>query len=171
MDPTTPIAVVALGGVFPGAADLAAYWRNIIDGRNAIGKIPARRWVSPPDSVIADRALPDRALTRSGALVSNIPPLPENLAVDHQWVASLDPVYRMAIFAGASAWETCRREPLNLARVGVVLAALALPTDATSGLAARLVVPTLTRRLFGAAPDAPPLTQAEPSGLPGFIQW
>ncbi len=38
------IAVVGMACVFPGAADLASYWRNIVDGVDAIGELPADRW-------------------------------------------------------------------------------------------------------------------------------
>ncbi|WP_185981620.1 beta-ketoacyl synthase N-terminal-like domain-containing protein [Skermania sp. ID1734] len=38
------IAIVGVGAVFPGAADAAAYWRNIVDGVDAISAAPANRW-------------------------------------------------------------------------------------------------------------------------------
>lgn len=38
------IAVVGMACVFPAAADMPAYWRNIVNGVNAIREIPAERW-------------------------------------------------------------------------------------------------------------------------------
>ncbi|WP_207919674.1 SDR family NAD(P)-dependent oxidoreductase [Micromonospora sp. KC207] len=39
-----PIAVVGMAGRFPGSPDLAAYWRNLVAGRDLIGEVPADRW-------------------------------------------------------------------------------------------------------------------------------
>nr|WP_232290302.1 SDR family oxidoreductase [Micromonospora sp. ATCC 39149] len=39
-----PIAVVGMAGRFPGSPDLAAYWRNLVAGRDLIAEVPADRW-------------------------------------------------------------------------------------------------------------------------------
>lgn len=39
-----PIAIIGLSGCFPGAADPDAFWRNLEQGRDCIGEIPASRW-------------------------------------------------------------------------------------------------------------------------------
>ena len=38
------IAIVGMACRFPGAADLAAYWRNIAGARVRFADIPAERW-------------------------------------------------------------------------------------------------------------------------------
>ena len=38
-----PIAIVGMGAVFPGAPDLATYWRNLEHGVDAITEVPATR--------------------------------------------------------------------------------------------------------------------------------
>ncbi|MCS0468342.1 polyketide synthase, partial [Burkholderia mallei] len=38
------IAIVGMAGRYPGADDLSAFWRNLVDGVNAITEIPAERW-------------------------------------------------------------------------------------------------------------------------------
>jgi acyl transferase domain-containing protein len=40
-----PVAVVGLGCVYPGAADAAAFWRNVVAGTDAVGPMPAERFV------------------------------------------------------------------------------------------------------------------------------
>src|SRR6476646_5566615 len=37
------IAIVGMAAVFPGAPDLDTYWRNIVDGFDAIAPVPAAR--------------------------------------------------------------------------------------------------------------------------------
>ncbi|MFE7118108.1 beta-ketoacyl synthase N-terminal-like domain-containing protein [Streptomyces sp. NPDC057654] len=41
---TTPVAIVGMAALFPGARDLGAYWRNIAGGVDSITDVPAGRW-------------------------------------------------------------------------------------------------------------------------------
>ena len=41
---TMPIAVIGMAGRYPGAADLAEFWRNLAEGRDSVTEIPAERW-------------------------------------------------------------------------------------------------------------------------------
>ena len=38
------IAIVGLAGKFPGASDVAQFWDNLLNGRDAISGVPAGRW-------------------------------------------------------------------------------------------------------------------------------
>ncbi|NDV85374.1 SDR family NAD(P)-dependent oxidoreductase [Aurantimonas aggregata] len=38
------IAIIGAAGKFPRAADLAAFWANLANGRDCIGEVPASRW-------------------------------------------------------------------------------------------------------------------------------
>ena len=42
--PPEPIAIVGMECIFPGAADLAAFWSNIVLGVDATREIPESRW-------------------------------------------------------------------------------------------------------------------------------
>ncbi|MFR9749865.1 SDR family NAD(P)-dependent oxidoreductase [Nocardia sp. 004] len=39
-----PIAVVGISGRYPGADDIDEFWRNLRDGHDAVGPVPAERW-------------------------------------------------------------------------------------------------------------------------------
>lgn len=41
---TEPVAIVGMSVLFPGAGSLDAYWRNLVDGVDAITDVPANRW-------------------------------------------------------------------------------------------------------------------------------
>ncbi|MCS0602772.1 KR domain-containing protein [Streptomyces sp. LP11] len=45
-DPRTEgkVAVIGMAGRFPGAPDVAAFWRNLLDGHCAVTEVPAERW-------------------------------------------------------------------------------------------------------------------------------
>jgi acyl transferase domain-containing protein len=45
-----PVALVGLACNYPGAPDIAALWRIVIDGRSTIGPAPAGRWFAAPSS-------------------------------------------------------------------------------------------------------------------------
>ena len=52
------VAIVGLGGLFPGASTIDAFWRNIVDGVDAITDVPTDRWdplFFEPETVAADR--------------------------------------------------------------------------------------------------------------------
>jgi acyl transferase domain-containing protein/phosphopantetheinyl transferase (holo-ACP synthase) len=56
--PPEPIAIVGMGCVFPGAADLRTYWSNLERGVDAITDVPPGRWdpvYYDPESDAADR--------------------------------------------------------------------------------------------------------------------
>ena len=38
------IAIVGMGALLPDAADVAAFWQNILQARYSIGELPAGRW-------------------------------------------------------------------------------------------------------------------------------
>ncbi|MBU7598011.1 polyketide synthase dehydratase domain-containing protein [Streptomyces sp. P38-E01] len=66
----TPVAIVGMGAFFPGARDLAAYWRNIVGGVDAISEVPADRWgaefYEPDGGADADARRADRVYCRRG---------------------------------------------------------------------------------------------------------
>ncbi|WP_316173153.1 non-ribosomal peptide synthetase, partial [Bradyrhizobium sp. SZCCHNRI2049] len=39
-----PIAIIGMSGRFPGAADVGAFWRNLVEGRDCISEVPGERW-------------------------------------------------------------------------------------------------------------------------------
>ena len=41
---TDAVAVIGMSGRFPMAEDIAALWRNLVEGRDCITEIPAERW-------------------------------------------------------------------------------------------------------------------------------
>ncbi len=66
------IAIVGIGCRFPGAADLATYWENVLFGRDCTSDVPKDRWdpaiFHDPDSTASDRV----ASRRGGFLDSPI---------------------------------------------------------------------------------------------------
>ncbi|ROP54647.1 type I polyketide synthase [Streptomyces sp. PanSC9] len=72
--PQTPVAIVGMAVLLPGAPGLDAYWRNLRDGVDAIRDVPADRW--DPDyydpGSAAGPAAPDRVYCRRGGFVDGL---------------------------------------------------------------------------------------------------
>ena len=62
-----PVAIVGMGALFPGAPDAPTFWRNVVDGVDAITDAPADRW----DDVFydPDAEAPDRVYVRRGGFI------------------------------------------------------------------------------------------------------
>ncbi|MGY4964917.1 beta-ketoacyl synthase N-terminal-like domain-containing protein [Streptomyces sp. 900105245] len=72
--PQTPVAIVGMAVLLPGAPGLDAYWRNLRDGVDAIRDVPADRWDADyydPGSA-AGPAVPDRVYCRRGGFVDGL---------------------------------------------------------------------------------------------------
>ncbi|GIF26164.1 acyl transferase domain-containing protein/phosphopantetheinyl transferase [Actinoplanes tereljensis] len=63
-----PAAIVGMAAILPGAGDLDTYWRNLVEGRDAITEVPAARWGGPHyDPAQSHR--PDRLYCNRGGIV------------------------------------------------------------------------------------------------------
>lgn len=169
-----PIAVVGMGGVFPGAADVDTFWQNIVAGRDMTREVPAGRWILDPQSALADGPLPDKVVSLRGCFVEDFHFDPEGLRIDRELSARLDPVYHFALHAGRAAYRDARMDGVDPDRVGVILAAIALPTDASSAITREIFGEPFERRLLGRSDSAPTKLRTHPLnsrvvGLPAAL--
>ncbi|MGY1497577.1 beta-ketoacyl synthase N-terminal-like domain-containing protein [Streptomyces sp. QTS52] len=72
---STPVAIVGMSVLLPGAADLDSYWRNLLAGTDAITEVPDGRWDADayyrPDSA-GGRAVADQVYCRRGGFVDGL---------------------------------------------------------------------------------------------------
>ena len=126
MNQPLQIAVVGVGGRLPGAADLAAFWANVVAGRDAARDVPPDRWPINPALVLqpGPPAL-DKTYSLRGYFLDAVPRDPD---VD----PALDPLFHLAVTCARDAWNDARTAAVNRRRVGVVLGSIALPTERIS---------------------------------------
>jgi acyl transferase domain-containing protein len=135
MSDLPPVAVVGLGGLFPGATAPAGLWQNVLAGVDAAGEPPPGRWLLPADAVHEPGVIrPDRVPSRRACFLPPFAPDLDGLDIDAALVGRLDPVFQLALSAGAQAWRSARMAAVDRRRVGVILGAIALPTEMTSAL-------------------------------------
>ena len=155
----SPIAVVGLSGVFPGAPDTDHFWDNILHKRSAIDKVPPERWIADPGRVVAAGAHPDKAFTRRAGLVCNFRLDTAGFRLLPGEIAALDPMHHLVLHAGREAlrqvrsFDSAGTKPHG--RTGVILAAIALPTDSASAWTRMLFSTAAKAAVFKEAPAAP----------------
>ncbi|MBI3925167.1 MAG: type I polyketide synthase [Armatimonadetes bacterium] len=144
------IAVVGLGGVFPGAADPRDFWQNVASGADQTREAPPGRWVLPPDEAhTGDSPGADQVASRRGCFVDEVELDRSDLDLDLDRLGDLDPLYWMALKAGVEAFRDGVTAGLDRSRVGVVLAAIALPTEKSSQWSLEVFEESLRHNLTG----------------------
>ncbi|MFB7979247.1 SDR family NAD(P)-dependent oxidoreductase [Streptomyces vinaceus] len=99
------IAIVGMACAYPGAPDLAAYWAQILDGRDAVTEVPAERW----DPALYYDTDPARAGERTPS----------------RWGGFLDPVPFDALAHGIPPSSLAGIEPVQLLALEISGRALA----------------------------------------------
>ena len=137
-----PIAIVGMGGVFPGASSLADFWRLIEQGHDSCRPAPVGRWLLDPAAIhSATPGAPDTVLTNRGFFIE-----------DPSLAGELDPMFQLLMRAGQAAFAEARTGNLKRSEIGIVLGNIALPTAGASALADEILTPLFEQKVFGDAP-------------------
>ncbi|MEW2218411.1 SDR family NAD(P)-dependent oxidoreductase [Streptomyces sp. NPDC006990] len=116
-----PVAVIGLSGRYPGAADLDAFWANLVAGRDAVTEIPARRW-DPDRDFHPERGTPGASYSRWGAFLDGADLFdPLFFDISPREAALMDPQERLFLQTAWHAVEEAGYRAADLARrpVGV----------------------------------------------------
>ena len=160
MTSPAPIAVVGAAGLFPGAADLDAFWGLITEARSAAAAIPPERADAEIAGLLADaHGVPDRMVSPRACLlpdfdVADLAERIQGAGMSPSRIDRLDPLYRLVLRVGADAWDDARGSRPAPERVGVVLANIALPTDGASAIARAVLGRSLEGRVLGRSAPA-----------------
>ena len=116
------IAIVGMGGLFPGAPTIDAFWRNVRAGVDATSTVPATRW----DDLYfdPDRDGADAFYCRRGGFVDDVAEVdPTAFGIMPVAAADAEPDQLLALTAAAAALADAGdpHERLAPTRIGVVL--------------------------------------------------
>jgi myxalamid-type polyketide synthase MxaE and MxaD len=124
---TEPIAIVGMACRYPGCADLASFWRLLVEGRDAVTEVPADRWSLD--------ALYDPDPSRPGKMTS-------------RWAGVIDRLDEFdAAFFGISPREAPHVDPrqrLALELMWESLEHAGIPADSLAGTLTGVFMATLT---------------------------
>ncbi|MGD9009126.1 MAG: polyketide synthase, partial [Desulfobacteraceae bacterium] len=136
---TPLVAVVSMSGIFPDAQDSHQLWMNITRKLDSTRQVPAHRWIAPHDWVLHEKPQPDYAYSKHACLVSDFHFDPTGLNLEPGFAMQLDPVHQWVLHSAKTALSACRMDGIDNARIGTILASIALPTDLTSRISRRLM--------------------------------
>jgi acyl transferase domain-containing protein/3-hydroxymyristoyl/3-hydroxydecanoyl-(acyl carrier protein) dehydratase len=134
------IAVVGMSGVFPEAFGTAAFIDNILNKKNAVGMVPDHRWNGSTDAFISDRPCEDKAISKKAGLIRGFQFDPSGFSMDPALLSLLDPVHQLVLHAGREALLQCVHTPELTDKTGVILAAIALPTQASVDFSSQVLL-------------------------------
>ena len=156
-DQAERIAIVGVGGIFPGAPDLDTFWNNIAHGVDSGRHAPAGRWYLSPEKAYAPwPPQPDRVYSTWGCFIEGFQLDPEGLDIDRELLSRLDPMFHLGLHAArAAVRDSGQLNGVDLSRVGVILGNIALPTESTSALCRDVLGRTFVEKLIDAAPLPP----------------
>ncbi|MFD8839104.1 SDR family NAD(P)-dependent oxidoreductase [Streptomyces griseofuscus] len=158
------VAIVGMACMFPGAPDLAAFWANIVAGRDAVTEVPADRW--DPDVHHAA----GHTASKWGGFLPRIPFDPLRYGIPPTSLGSIEPVQLLSLEAARRALEDAgygeRGREFDRSRTAVVFGAEA-GSDLSNAVTLRAVLPSY----YGKVPDGldgqlPKLTE---DSFPGML--
>ncbi len=98
------IAVVGLGCVVPQALDIETFWKNLLDGVDAVGPIPKERWVAERyfDATAGTQG-PVKSYARIAGSIQDFQFDPLAFRIPPRVMRTLDPSQRLALAASKQA--------------------------------------------------------------------
>ena len=124
------IAIVGIGGIFPGALDLDQFWQIVSNGVDTGSSVPEGRWyLDPAKAYQPEGPVPDRVYSRWGCYIKGFSFQADGLNLDPKYLGQLDPVFLLGLHAARAAFQDAQKlSAVDLNRVGVILGNIALPT-------------------------------------------
>ena len=169
------VAIVGIGGIFPGARDLGEFWANILDGVSAAREVPEGRWAIPvADAYDPNVATADKVYSTRGCFIEEVPRKSTmGLDISPDMLAGLDPVFHLLLHAGHQAFRDAATSGIDRSKFGVIIGNIALPTEEASALAREYLGRSLEEKVLGQSrlatlPGTNPLNRYV-AGLPAGV--
>ena len=143
-----PIAIIAMGAMFPGRGTTHGFFRDLIEGVDTISEVPDTHW-RIDDYYDEDPTAPDKTYGRRGGFLSPQAFDPARFGIPPKALSSTDTVQLLALLVSDRVMadvEAATQSPVNRERTSVVLG-VASATELTGHMAARLQRPVWERTL------------------------
>lgn len=172
-----PLAIVGMGGLFPGSPNLDTFWKNIRDGKDLAREVPPGRWLFDlSESYSPEKGLPDKVYSRRGCFIENFSLDEKLVSLNLDLVRRLDLSFQILLQAGTQAFRDGKTSEFSRDRIGVVLGNIALPTEKSSALCSEILTPSFEEKVLALSPSTPskktktlePLN-SHVAGLPGGL--
>ena len=166
-----PIAIVGMGGVFPGGLDFANFWQTIISAKDMAQEPPEGRWLFSTDEIYdKNKGTPDKVYSKKGCFIENFTPNLDGLQLES--IDELDMLFKLVLHSGKQAFDDAQMQNIDRSRVKVVLGNIVLPTEKSSQLATQILGREWQKHAFGKVVEEPAHTSTTNryvAGLPGGL--
>ncbi len=126
------VAIVGVGGVFPKSPTLEHFWQNITENIATASLPPEDRWLLDPEEIFSPEvAAADKIYSKKACFIDDEADTASisGLDIDADFLASLDPMFRLLLRAGNQAFTDALSTPSDRSRAGVIIGNLALPSE------------------------------------------
>ncbi len=144
----SPIAVVGLGCIMPGALDVPTFWRNTLQKRDLITDIPKTHWLIE-DYYDPNPKAPDKTYARRGAFLPDVPFDAMGFGIPPSTLPATDTSQLIALIVAQMVLDDVSRtgaKTLDLSRTSVILGVTGAQ-ELLSSLVSRLQRPVWERSL------------------------
>lgn len=118
-----PIAVVGVSALFPGSTSAGGFWKDILEGTDRIGDVPASHWLIE-DYYDPDPAAQDKTYARRGAFLTPVDFDPMEHGVPPTVLPSTDTSQLLALILAKQVLEDATRgqfAKMDASRTSIVL--------------------------------------------------
>jgi acyl transferase domain-containing protein/NADP-dependent 3-hydroxy acid dehydrogenase YdfG len=119
----TPIAIVGLSAIFPGAPGLSGFWRDILSGADNISDVPESHW-RIADHYDPDPTAPDKTYCKRGGFLRAVAFDPVSFGLPPASLPATDTSQLLALVAAKAALDDAqrmRKGKIDPDRISVVL--------------------------------------------------
>ncbi|MBV9033504.1 MAG: polyketide synthase dehydratase domain-containing protein, partial [Acidobacteriaceae bacterium] len=110
-----PVAIIGLGGSFPGSSDIASFWKALRNGADAVTEIPLQRW--DWRSVFSEQIQAGKTYSRWGGFLQDVQQFdPLFFNISPREALAMDPQQRLFLQAAWHALEDGGYADLGSAR-------------------------------------------------------
>ncbi len=167
------VAIIGMGGLFPGAMDIKDYWRLLSRGEDAITEVPDTHW-SAEDYYNEDTKAGDYTYCKRGGFLPAIPYDPTEFGIPPNILEATDTSQLLALVATRMALEDAGYgpggKPWNRDRTGVVLGATGTQ-ELVIPLASRLGFPLWKKALEDAGVPEDQAGDVVARLSDAYVQW
>ena len=106
-----PIAIVGMAAMFPGAPDLATYWRNILANKDCISDVPEGHSWQVADYFDADRKARDKTWCTRGGFLEAVPFDPVEFGIPPNALDAIDTTQLLSLLVACDALRDAGLDP------------------------------------------------------------
>ncbi|HRI07736.1 MAG TPA: beta-ketoacyl synthase N-terminal-like domain-containing protein, partial [Nannocystaceae bacterium] len=169
---STPIAVVGVSALFPGALTTASFWQDILAGRDRLTDVPRTHWLAG-DYFDPRPGTPDKVCTTRGGFLSGVDFDPLEFGLPPNIAQATDTAQLLSLIVAKRALAEATRgrfESIDRSRISVVLG-VASATELVAHMSGRLQIPVAQRAMRAAGLDEADIARVSEVLAGCYVPW